>query len=181
MITGDIGQISEFQIAPNPFGRVKVRGIAWQLLQVDTLGRSICQVGFNDLGVMRWNTVPDNQEQTRDHAQQLAKKENDFSARNRVRINRQKQLTLGRDRPDERKMLVGQKLLQDRGLAAGRIRTHDHRQQIHSRLIYKDDRASFFDRFFSTLANAHLSSAGSRLLCAVWPAGSVSGVSIPSL
>ena len=43
MITGDIGQISKFQIAPNPFGRVEVRGIAWQLLQVDALGSSICQ------------------------------------------------------------------------------------------------------------------------------------------
>src|SRR5512139_2069725 len=80
MIAGDIGQISKLQIAPNPFGRVEVRGIAWQLLQVDALGSSICQVGFDDPGAMRRNTVPDDQEQTCEHAQQLAKKEDDFSA-----------------------------------------------------------------------------------------------------
>ena len=148
MITGDISQISKIQIAPNPFGRVEVRGIAWQLLQVDTLGSSVCQVGFDDPGAMRRNTVLDNQEQIIDHAQQLAKKEDDFSARNRMSINRQKQLALGRDRPDERKMLMGQKFLQDRCLAAGCIRTHDHRQHVYSRFIYKDDGSSFFDRLF---------------------------------
>lgn len=101
MITGDIGQVSKFEIAPNPFGRVEVRGIAWQLLQVDALGSSSCQVSLDDPGTMGWNTVPDDQEQTWNHAQQLAKKEDDFSARNRMSINRQKQLALGRDRPDK--------------------------------------------------------------------------------
>ena len=101
MVTGDIGQISKFQIAPNPFSWVKVWSVARQLLQVDALGSSIRQVGFDHLRAMCWNIVPNDQQQTGDHPEQLAKKVDDFSARDRMWIHLQEQATFRRDRPDE--------------------------------------------------------------------------------
>jgi len=101
VITCCIRQFSNFQITPNPFGWIEVRCIPRQLFQVDPFGGSRSQVGSNSLGPMSRNAIPNHQQQSRDHALQLAKKGDHFLAGYRMFVNGQKQPALRGDCSDE--------------------------------------------------------------------------------
>jgi len=101
VITGCIRQFSDFQIAPNPFGWIEVRCIPRQLLQVDPFRSTGRQIGFDFLGPMSRDAIPNDQQQTRDHTLQLPKKGDHFFASNRVVVNFQKQSALWGDGSDE--------------------------------------------------------------------------------
>ena len=101
MITGCIGQFSHFQVTPNPFRWIEVRCIPWQLLQVDPFRGTRRQIGFEFLGPVSRDAIPNHQQQTRDHTLQLSKKGDHLFASNRMVINFQKQPALRSDGANE--------------------------------------------------------------------------------
>jgi hypothetical protein len=113
-----------------------------------TLNFVTCIQDLDQLGPMRGTAIPNHQEQTREQAQQLSEKSNDFLTGDRMLVSLQKQPTLGCDYPDERKMIIRQKLFQD-GRPATRSRSaHDEWQQVNARFVYEDDGSPFFGRLF---------------------------------
>lgn len=109
------------------------------------------EVGFDDFGAMGWTTIPNNQQLPWNQALQLVETGNHFTAGDRMFIALEKQLALGCDRPNGRKMDIGKILVQDGHAASQGIGAHHHGQQVEARFVYEDDGSSFlFGLFFSS-------------------------------
>lgn len=101
VIAGCIRQLRQLQIAPDPFRGIEVGSISRQLLQVDALGSTVRQIGFDFLGTMRRDAIPNHEQQARDHALQLSEKGDHFRTGDRMVIRFQEQAPLRGDGSDE--------------------------------------------------------------------------------
>lgn len=129
-VTCDIGQVCNFQVAPDPFSWVEFRRITWELFQVDAFCGPRREIFLDDLSSVRRTAIPNDQEQTRGQPLQLFEKGNDFTAGDGMRVGLEKQPACWRNRPDGRKMIVGEICLQDWRTAARSVGSHHDRQQI---------------------------------------------------
>ena len=80
VVACEIGQVRQFQIAPDPLGRIEFGSITREAFEMKALCGSSSQVVFDDLGAMGWTAIPNHQEQTQDQPLQLLEKGNHFTA-----------------------------------------------------------------------------------------------------
>jgi hypothetical protein len=91
--------------------------------------------------------IPDEQEFTRQLAQQHAQEPHHAVAVEGGRARLQAQPAIQGDATDGRQVIVGQLDPQHRRLAAGRPRPDRQRQQVERRLVYPDERAPGVSQF----------------------------------
>ena len=60
--TTQIPHLNPLEIVPDPFIRIELRSIAWQLFQVQPFGRSLRKEGFDFLAAMDWGAIPNQQD-----------------------------------------------------------------------------------------------------------------------
>ena len=68
--TTDIAQFDPLEVIPDAFIRIEIRGIAGQLLQMQSLGSPAFQEGFDLLGAVDGRAVLNEQDRTGDLAQE---------------------------------------------------------------------------------------------------------------
>ena len=146
-MTTQIFQFDIFQIVPNTFIRVQVRGISWQLFQMKALGCTLAQKLLDSLRPMSRQAVPKDQHLTRNMAQQMLEKSNNGRAIKRFVLGPGVQLTRWSDGANHRQMFP-RRILQNGRLSSWGIGSDGGRQQIKTGFINKNYGALFFFGFF---------------------------------
>src|SRR5271169_4547698 len=111
-VTGDVGQLNDFHVAPNPLDGVQVRRIAWQLLEMEASSSTLSQIGFEFLRAVSRTVVPHDQQSTGNALLQETQKLDHFLRRDRLGMRAQEQLALQGDRSQYRQMISRQELFE---------------------------------------------------------------------
>ena len=127
-----------FQVVPDTFVGIQVRGIAGQAFQMDAPGGTLFQKVLDGLTVMGGQTIPDDEQRTRNAAQQVPQKAHNGGSLEGAVLDHQIQFPIGRDRADGRQVIAGQGHAQQGRLASGRIRPYPRWQQVEARFVDKD-------------------------------------------
>jgi len=136
---------------PHPFLRIQLRSVARQSLQMNAFGSSLCQKILDHLTAMNGGPIPDDQQFARDLAQKSLQKTHDIWPFVRMILNMHEKPPIGSHTTNSREMIASQFHRQDRRLSNRGVGPHCHRQQVKSRLIYKNNGALFlFGLFFSS-------------------------------
>lgn len=139
----DITQLHVFEVRPDAFVRVEIRGVARQLLESQAPGCALGQEVFDGLTAMNRCPVPDHQQLSRNMSQQMLEKADDVGAGKRVILHTEQQSSARGDATDDRQVVMGKWETQRRRVATWG-KTADHcRQQGKARLVYPNDRATF--------------------------------------
>jgi hypothetical protein len=138
VVTTDGAQCTALQIRPDPFDRVEVGRIAWQLLQMDPLGRASGQEVLDRLAAVNGRPIPDDEAFARDLAQQHTQDPHHLGAVIRSGPDRQKETAVTAQRPDGRAVISGEADAQQRRLGTPSSGSHLMGEQIKPRLISPD-------------------------------------------
>jgi len=148
VVTTDVAQFTALQIRPDPFDRVEVGRLAWQLLQMDALGRASGQEVLDRLAAVNGRPIPDDAEFARDRAQQHPQEPHHLGAVIRSGLGLQKETAVTAQRPAGRAVIAGEGDAQQRRLGTPRPGAHLMGEQITPRLISPDKTPVFVGRFF---------------------------------
>jgi hypothetical protein len=96
----DIAELDPFQLLPEPFARVQLRGIGWEALQMQALCRAPRQELLDHLAAMDRRTIPDNDHAAWHLAQEVLQKPDDVVRVDGVVLTVEVELALGRDGTD---------------------------------------------------------------------------------
>ncbi len=142
---GEIGaaqvtQLDMLQIVPDAFVGIEFRGVAWELLQLQSGGGPLRQEVFDRLRAVNGRPVPDDEQRARNLAQQMAQELHDCRAAEGALADLQQQPPVHRESADRREMIMGEQGVQDRRLATGRIGPDGPGQGVEGRFIYPHNR-----------------------------------------
>ncbi len=163
--TADVPQFDPFEVVPDAFIRVQIRGVAGQLLQVEALGGTVGQELLHRLPAMDGGAVPDHQQLAGEMAQQMAEEAHHILPPQRVLPEVQQECPVGGDATNGREMIVGERDTQDGRVTARCIGANAARQEVEARFIYPDDSPS--------VSLGPLLSAGQRSSYQAWMAASL--------
>src|SRR2546422_3640376 len=148
----DISQLDIFQIVPDPFIRVQVGSIRWQLFHFQPPRTTRClhlrQEAFDCLVSMNRCSIPDDQHQTLDLQKHILQEAYHSHPLVSSLLHSQQQATLFGYPTDHCQMIPAQWYMQDRCIPTRSIRMHYPGQQIEASLVYPDDSLSSCSRFF---------------------------------
>ena len=165
VIAAHVAQLHSLQIVPNAVVRIQIWSIAWQLLQMNTLGTSRSEKRFDRLAAMDRRAIPDHQQLPLDVVQHVPEKADYIWSLHRVLLHRHQQPAVKRNGADCGQMVMRQKYLQDWCLFTWRIGPKTSRQQIEARFIYPSNGSAFFLGLFLR--------AGQRSVSHSWIAASL--------
>ncbi len=80
----DVAQLDAFELFPQAFARIQFRGVRWQALQVQPLGRAMRQERLDDLTAVNGGAVPDDDHTTGDLAEEMLPKGHHINRVHRV-------------------------------------------------------------------------------------------------
>src|SRR6266568_9103948 len=148
--TTNIFEFDSLEQIPNAFLRIQFWRIARQTFEMNAFGTSFCQVVFDDLTSMNRSAIPDHQQLAGNLTREDLQKANDIWAFVRMVLGLHNDLPFGCDSANGREMVTSQLDFQNGRFANGGVGAYRQRQEIKSRLIYKDNGTIFlFGLFFS--------------------------------
>src|SRR5947208_1661484 len=153
MATED-SQLDILQVIPDPFDRVQVGCIPWQLLQVQPTSTTPCphlhlrQEELDCLVPMDRCPIPDDQHLALNAKQYMFQEAHYIHSVESPLLHCHQQLSLLCDPTDHRQVIPRQWYVQDRCLPTRGIRMHNPSQQIEASLVYPDDDSPLLSRFF---------------------------------
>ena len=148
VLTADVAQLDVLEVVPDALVRVKVRGVAGELLELDAPGAALGQEVFDWLAAMDRGAVPDDQELAGDVAEQVLEEADDVRTLVRVLLDQHQQPTRRGDAADNGQMVTAQGEAEDRRLAARGVGPDGAGQQVEAGLVDPDDGPSFLVRPF---------------------------------
>ena len=125
-----IFEFDSLEQIPDTLIRVEFWRVAWQLLQVQALGRSTRQEGFDRLPPMNRHSIPNDQELAFDLPQQQAEEPNDIFAPIGAVLHLHEQPAIGGDAADRGQVISRELHPQDRRLPSWCPGADGHRQQV---------------------------------------------------
>lgn|GEM_PF-1159926 len=134
-----IAQFDPFELLPEAFIRVQLRGIGRQTFQVEALRRAVGQERFDGVAAVDRRAIPDQHHPARHLAQQVFEKRDHVGRVDGAILAMKVELAPGRDGADGGEMIAGVPLPQDRCVAHWCIRAYDAGQGIESRFVYEED------------------------------------------
>ncbi len=141
-------EFASFEQIPHPFLRIELRGIGRQAFQVNACRRPSRQKVFYRLTAMNGGPIPDDEQFSRDLAQELLEKAHHILSLVGAILRVHEQSSLWCQRCNSRDMIARQWDAQHRRLSPRRIGAHRKGQQVKTRLIYKNDSSLFLLGFF---------------------------------
>src|SRR5688572_20580155 len=117
-MTAEITQVYIFQIMPDAFIRVQIRGVTGQALQVEPFFPPVAQKVLNGLSLMGRQTIPNDQQLTDDMSQQVLQKPDNLGAAEGLVLGHCVKLAFWGDSTNDRQVLP-KRILQYRGLTSG--------------------------------------------------------------
>jgi hypothetical protein len=148
VVTTDIAQFAVFQIVPDPFHRVAIRGIGRQAFQPDALAGRARQELLDGPPPVDRRPVPDHQQLPWYVRQQMPQEGHTVGATERPVLHLLQQAPVRGQGAADRQMVARQGHGQDRGLPAGGVGAHRPGRQVKAGLVYPDEGAPFAGRFF---------------------------------
>lgn len=133
----DIAEFDPLQVRPETLARIQFRGIGWQALDVEPLGRAIGQERLDDVTPVYRRSIPD-QYQTAGHFPQHVLQEGHHVCRiDRAVLTVKIQLALWGHGTDGREMIARPPLPQDRRVAHRGVSPDDAGQGIEAGFVYE--------------------------------------------
>lgn len=184
---------------PDPFLGIRLRGIAWELLEVNPARRTGTEKLLDLAAPMDGCTVPDHEQLARDVAQEVAEECYDVPAPDRMSVYPEVEPLVVRfiawfiawfiassspaaDGAYYGEMIVRQPVVENGGLAHRGIGASDGGQEIEPALIDEEQCPALSEGlFFLGPASARLSTAGWPPRRAAWRAAPASGSSSPTV
>ncbi len=155
--TAAITQFHGLEIAPDPFIRIEVGGIAGPALQMNALGSSLSEKVTEVGTAMSRQAIPDKQQFAGEMTEQMLEEMHEIRTFEGPFLRQGEQPAIGGDGADQRQVIAGEGNWQQGSAAHWSIATRQRRQQIKSRFIDKPYRSAFLDGLFS--------SSGQRSAC----------------
>ena len=134
-----VAQLDAFELLPEAFGGIQLRGIGRQTLQVEALRCPLREECSDGMAAVDGRTVPDDDHTARDLPQQVLQKGHDISRIYSVVLAVKIQLALQRDCTDRGEVIAGPPVPQNGRVPDGGVGPGDTRQGVKARLIYKED------------------------------------------
>ena len=128
--TAHIPQLDAFELLPDALGRIELRGIRRQTLQVEALRGPVREELSNGLAAVNGRAIPDDHQPARHLTQQVLQKGHHIRRIQGVVLAVDIPLALGRDRTDGGEVITGPPVPQDRRVPHGGVGAHDARQGI---------------------------------------------------
>ena len=135
----DMAQLDPFELWPEAFTRVQLRGIGGQPLQVQPLCRAMHQELLEAMTAMHRGAIPDEDHAAWHFTQQVFQEGDHIRRVDGMVLTVEVPFALRRDRGDRRQMVAGPPLPQDGRLAHRRIRAHDTGEGIKPGLVDEED------------------------------------------
>lgn len=136
-------QFASLEQIPHAFLGIQLWSIPGQSLQMDAFSSPLSQKILDDLTAVNGSPIPDDQQLARHLAQEQVQEAHDVRSFVRAVLHLHDQASIQGESTDGREMIAGQFDLQPRGLPDRGIGPHPQRQQVKSRLVYKDDGTLF--------------------------------------
>jgi len=148
ILTAKVLQSYSFQIAPDTLGRVQLRGIPRQLLQMDSPCCTTGQEVLYWLAPVDRSPIPDDQQLLRDTPQQLLKKPDYVFTVVGPLLHHHVQLPLGGNPTHHRKVVTAERGTDERCLTHWGIGTHHCGQHVETTLVHEYQGPLFLYGFF---------------------------------
>src|SRR3990172_210948 len=156
IMTTQVLHLNLFQIAPDAFIGVQVRGVGGQLFQMKTLSGALPQEIFDRLTAMSRQSIPDKEQFAAHMMQQMFQKTDNRRPGESHLLDHHEQAAIGGDGADDRQMIPSQGHTQDRCLPAGSIGVDGGGQQVKTRFIDKHYSSPFLFGFFFNSSHVSL-------------------------
>ena len=147
IVAADITQLAVLEIVPDPFVGIEFGRVAGELLEVQPRRRPLGQEVAHRLGAVDRGAIPNDQQLAGDLAEQVLEKTDDIRAPAGALLHLEQQAARVGQPADHGQMVMGQRRVQQRGLAPGGVGAHDPRQRVKGRLVYPDERPLLALRF----------------------------------
>jgi hypothetical protein len=139
MVATDVAQLDAFQLRPEPFVRVQLRGIGWEAFQVNPLRAAMRQELFDDLAAVNGRAIPNDHHAAGHLAQQVFEKGDNASRIEGTVLAAEVYLALGGYGRDGRQMIPRPPLAEHGRLSPWGIGAHDTGQGVKPGFIYEED------------------------------------------
>src|SRR5918992_2027382 len=141
-------QLHPFQVIPDPFRRVQLWGIPRRLLQVNPVSSAVTQVLFHYPAAVDGSPIPEHQQLSSNVPCQVLEETHHVGSTVGSLLRHQVQLAFPSDAAHRREVVSAQRGTNNRSLAYWGIGSDHSKQQIKTRLVYKDQRPLFLYRLF---------------------------------
>lgn len=146
--TTKISHFHQFQAIPNAFSWIQIWCIRWKRFDMDPRSSSFCQKHLHLVSTMNWRTIPKDKKLSGNTALQMVQERNCIEARNSIGSDHGIQMAYRTNPTHYRKMISGQRNLQQWRTAPRCIGSYRRRQKIKTRFINKYYRSLFATGFF---------------------------------
>lgn len=147
ILTTHISQFHVLQLLPDPFIRVEIRSVGWQLLKMDISGSAFLHK-LCHLFAMYRRAIPHDHQLTADLTPQMLKEPHTISAVKCSLAHQRVKISSHRDPTHHRQVIIFQKRLDDWPPSSRRIAPDQPRQQVETSLINKHNDQAIFQRLF---------------------------------
>jgi hypothetical protein len=137
----DVAQLDVLEVLPDAFLGIGLRRVPGEALEADAGGGAIAQELLDERTPVDRRPVPDDEQFAGEVTQQVAQEADDLHARDRALVPPEVELRVEPHRADDREVVVGEPVAQDRRLADRRVRSRDRREQVEAALIDEQQRA----------------------------------------